>query len=260
MVFKISLLFILVIFSMFSVGYLCPAKKEPPPPTFLEINAKALGIKKCGLKYDPGPCYSKVRYISHKFERRYWYNVRTKVCELFEYIKDCGGNPNNFETYEECMTTCSEDYIGFLKNHTHLIDYKLDKYYTKFVPRKGKYWPEGDNLLNVTAKNSIKRTHETMTFKINLLFILVVFNIFNLGYLSSPILPSLTDERPAYCYSSYDSGPCLTDEMDMYNAFEIRFFYSIKSKDCFPFKYGGCGGNQNNFSTYRNCTKTCKKE
>ncbi|KAK5974159.1 Kunitz/Bovine pancreatic trypsin inhibitor domain protein [Trichostrongylus colubriformis] len=33
----------------------------------------------------------------------------------------------------------------------------------------------------------------------------------------------------------------------------IRHFYDPKNKDCFPFKYSGCGGNDNNHLTRSEC-------
>ena len=38
-------------------------------------------------------------------KRRFYFNVETNRCELFEY-SGCDGNDNNFETRNECMLTC----------------------------------------------------------------------------------------------------------------------------------------------------------
>ncbi|MEQ2298856.1 hypothetical protein AMECASPLE_009599, partial [Ameca splendens] len=71
----------------------------PDPVIFNEL---------CALKDEPGPCKA--------IKDRYFFNVNSGSCELFEY-GGCGGNANNFETFEECEKACvvSDD-----KNPCHL--------------------------------------------------------------------------------------------------------------------------------------------
>ncbi|MED6293179.1 hypothetical protein CHARACLAT_008045, partial [Characodon lateralis] len=71
----------------------------PDPVIFNEL---------CALKDEPGPCKA--------IKDRYFFNVNSGSCELFEY-GGCGGNANNFETVEECEKACvvSDD-----KNPCHL--------------------------------------------------------------------------------------------------------------------------------------------
>lgn len=51
----------------------------------------------CALKDEPGPCKA--------IKERFFFNVNTGGCELFEY-GGCGGNDNNFETRGECEESC----------------------------------------------------------------------------------------------------------------------------------------------------------
>lgn len=51
----------------------------------------------CAMRDDPGHCKA--------IKERYFFNVDTGSCELFEY-GGCGGNDNNFETMEACVETC----------------------------------------------------------------------------------------------------------------------------------------------------------
>jgi hypothetical protein len=37
-----------------------------------------------------------------------------------------------------------------------------------------------------------------------------------------------------------------------------RYFFDESAKDCAPFAYGGCGGNENNFSELKGCWYFCK--
>ncbi|XP_039883527.1 tissue factor pathway inhibitor a isoform X2 [Simochromis diagramma] len=62
----------------------------------------------CALKDEPGPCRA--------IKDRYFFNVDSGRCELFEY-GGCGGNQNNFETLEECEETCL---VSDKKNPCHL--------------------------------------------------------------------------------------------------------------------------------------------
>ncbi|CAH8499270.1 unnamed protein product [Heterobilharzia americana] len=53
------------------------------------------------------------------------------------------------------------------------------------------------------------------------------------------------------CYHRMDEGPC--------RAMISRYFYNVSAQKCMEFKYGGCGGNRNNFETQENCETTCRK-
>ncbi|XP_027595898.2 LOW QUALITY PROTEIN: tissue factor pathway inhibitor [Pipra filicauda] len=56
-----------------------------------------LGHSVCAMKADDGPC--KAIHV------RYFFNIQTRQCEVFEY-GGCHGNENNFLTLEECQKKC----------------------------------------------------------------------------------------------------------------------------------------------------------
>lgn len=56
---------------------------------------------------------------------------------------------------------------------------------------------------------------------------------------------------PSWCLTPADRGLC--------QANESRFYYNSIIGKCRPFKYSGCGGNENNFTSKRACLKACKK-
>nr|XP_009664563.1 PREDICTED: tissue factor pathway inhibitor isoform X3 [Struthio camelus australis] len=56
-----------------------------------------LGHSICALKADEGPCKA--------IHMRYYFNLQSRKCEIFEY-GGCHGNENNFLTLEECQKKC----------------------------------------------------------------------------------------------------------------------------------------------------------
>jgi len=56
-----------------------------------------LGHSVCAMKVDEGPCKA--------IHMRYYFNIQSRECEIFEY-GGCHGNENNFLTLEECQKKC----------------------------------------------------------------------------------------------------------------------------------------------------------
>nr|XP_042132970.1 tissue factor pathway inhibitor [Peromyscus maniculatus bairdii] len=56
---------------------------------------------------------------------------------------------------------------------------------------------------------------------------------------------------PSWCLSPADSGLCQANEK--------RFYFNSAIGKCRQFKYTGCGGNSNNFTTKRECVRACKR-
>ncbi|XP_075233929.1 isoinhibitor K-like [Lycorma delicatula] len=71
-----------------------------------------------------------------------------------------------------------------------------------------------------------------------LLTTIYMFNEFNLIY-----------GRASFCHYQAETGLC--------KAAIIRWYYNQNSDECFPFQYGGCGGNENNFLSKQLCEEVC---
>ena len=56
---------------------------------------------------------------------------------------------------------------------------------------------------------------------------------------------------PAVCLQPKDSGPC--------KAYFKRWYFDASASKCAEFVYGGCGGNNNLFSSKHECKKTCRE-
>ncbi|CAD5113728.1 DgyrCDS2893 [Dimorphilus gyrociliatus] len=54
---------------------------------------------------------------------------------------------------------------------------------------------------------------------------------------------------PDKCYLAAEMGRC--------EAAMKRYYYNKNDKTCYPFTYGGCGGNGNNFKTISECFDSC---
>ncbi|RWS14371.1 hypothetical protein B4U79_06247 [Dinothrombium tinctorium] len=37
----------------------------------------------------------------------------------------------------------------------------------------------------------------------------------------------------------------------------MRFYFDFKHRMCKPFRWGGCGGNKNNFENFNECLSFC---
>ncbi|XP_054928944.1 actinia tenebrosa protease inhibitors-like [Dermacentor andersoni] len=55
--------------------------------------------EECTYPADAGPCYH--------YNPRFFYSTLTKSCDLFLY-GGCGGNANNFRTYDACQSKCTK--------------------------------------------------------------------------------------------------------------------------------------------------------
>lgn len=81
-----------------------PPQQQPPPPPppsqsqpDRDNEVEPFQREHCFLESDAGPCRA--------IQRKYYYNSRDGVCDVFAY-GGCGGNQNNFDTIEDCEDRC----------------------------------------------------------------------------------------------------------------------------------------------------------
>ncbi|KAL1421535.1 hypothetical protein MTO96_023062 [Rhipicephalus appendiculatus] len=181
---------------------------------------------------------------------RYYYNSKTKRCDLFVY-GGCQGNANNFVTLSECIGTCnvklSHGIITFESEPkpTNPVCYEpkkvgpckayVPRYFynttTKFCERfiYGGCQGNGNNFpeLDVCLK-TCKVGYENVTER---------------------LLKQQTPVLDPVCELPKKVGPCY--------AYVPRYYYNTTTDTCEKFVYGGCQGNANNFETLKECETRC---
>ncbi|VDP21130.1 unnamed protein product [Soboliphyme baturini] len=148
---------------------------------------------------------------------RYYYNGTSEKCELFLY-GGCGGNSNNYDTFDDCLKMCKPECVG--------------------PPEVGR------------CKGAIPRFFYNATNKMCEMFL---FGGCQAGWNNyetpeacelSCISAKMYDQK-MQCFLPPEKGPC--------RASIPKWYYDGKTEKCLTFIYGGCGGNGNNFETIKEC-------
>ncbi|KAM4626763.1 tissue factor pathway inhibitor [Discoglossus pictus] len=221
----------------------------------------------CGMKPDDGSCKA--------IFSRYYFNIFTRQCELFEY-GGCEGNENNFVTKEECEEKCviQEPPVGSTpkkgrkknpqvmpefcseENDSGICRGYISRYFYNTKSKKCEKFKYGGCLGN---RNNFMTVEECQT---------TCENLANMAPQPQPegrsgaetmsvssVIPTamskLDYNGPSMCLAPVNRGNC--------NSKERRFYYDHLNGKCHPFVYTGCGGNENNFKSRRTCMKSCKK-
>ncbi|GFR23990.1 papilin, partial [Trichonephila clavata] len=182
----------------------------------------------CGLPASVGPCKD--------FEVRYHYNMLTDKCETFNY-SGCEGNRNNFKTKEACEKECGH------QSSENESEFKcgLDGIY-----------PNPDNCSSfIQCSNGYKHiTPCPMGLHYDV----------NTKACQMPCDAYCNKTQSCQCKWStcgLDDVCFLSKEVGICKAIIPRFFFNKRNGKCEPFHYGGCGGNENNFRTVKECEERC---
>ncbi|NXO09466.1 TFPI1 inhibitor, partial [Oriolus oriolus] len=226
-----------------------------------------LGHSFCAMKADDGPC--KAIHI------RYFFNIKSRKCEVFEY-GGCHGNANNFQTLEECQKKCvvtgHSKVMSSISSYSRKPDFCFHDrdpgicrgYFTRyFYNRETKLceaFKYGGCVGNQNNFRSLEECQTTCEENCKLLGIEqgqqvpVTADFQSLDVSTYPVIGCFTPKPPpipSLCMTPMDRGLC--------RAKELRFFYNYSTGRCRPFSYSGCGGNENNFISRKSCLRICKK-
>ncbi|TKR86954.1 hypothetical protein L596_011446 [Steinernema carpocapsae] len=178
----------------------------------------------------------------------FFYNKYTGRCEPFAY-SGCGGNGNRFLTLQQCDPLCSI-YNHVLEPETNcflplsvgqgrddnacLIEAGYRFYYNKEYGKCARFWYFGCG-----GNGNRFYSHSTCEHTCRLTNHLV----------------STRRELPpvSVCFEGIDKGSCKYGEERPVD----RWGYT--GGKCDKFRYSGCGGNGNRFSTHHDCEKVCNK-
>ncbi|KAL4662341.1 hypothetical protein H8957_014746 [Semnopithecus entellus] len=216
----------------------------------------------CAFKPDDGPCKA--------IMKRFFFNIFTRQCEEFIY-GGCGGNQNRFESLEECKKVCTRDNANriiqttlqqekpdfcFLEEDPGICRGYITRYFYNNQSKQCERFKYGGCLGNMNNFETLEECKNTCEDGLD------GFQVDNYGTQLSAVNNSQTPQStkvpsffefhgPSWCLAPADRGLC--------RANENRFYYNSVIGKCRPFKYSGCGGNENNFTSKKECLRACKK-
>ncbi|XP_036780772.2 tissue factor pathway inhibitor isoform X2 [Manis pentadactyla] len=220
----------------------------------------------CALKADDGPCKAMIK--------RFFFNIHTQKCEEFVY-GGCEGNQNRFESLEECKEKCTRaSYLKktrrtkttlqkekpdfcFLEEDAGICRGYITRYFYNNQSKQCERFKYGGCLGNLNNFESLEECKNTCEDVLNDFQVgdnrtqLEAMNNDSLSPQPTKVPSFLEFYGPSWCLTPADRGLC--------QANESRFYYNSTIGKCRPFKYSGCGGNENNFTSKKACLRTCKK-
>jgi hypothetical protein len=176
---------------------------------------------------DPA-CKTKPEFGECKRPKKFYF-TQNKVCTKYSKFECKGnqnsfntkGNQNSFNTKKECLTTCGD---CASKPKTGPCKASIQRYYfdkNKKNCKKFTYGGCGGNSNNYKTKQECFDTCGD-------------------------------------CHSDPEGGDTWTGIKCL--AIIPRYYFDQDHQTCKRFNYGGCGGNNNNFHTKKDCSKACKEK
>nr|KAF6470429.1 tissue factor pathway inhibitor 2 [Molossus molossus] len=178
----------------------------------------------CLLPPDEGPCRARIP--------SFYYSRYTQSCHQFMY-GGCEGNANNFETREACEEACWR-----IEKVPKICRLEVSEGQCG-EPREAYFF----NLSSMTCEQFMSGGchHNSNQFP----------DEATCRDFCAPRKRKYYFYGPSYCYSPRDEGLC--------SANVTRYYFNPRHGACETFTYTGCGGNNNNFLSMKDCKRICIK-
>ena len=152
---------------------------------------------------------------------RYYFNSKTGQCEEFVYT-GCGGNDNRFSTKQKCEQACKKAICTLPQDTGPCLPLqKFERYYFNSKTGRCETFMYGGCHGNENRFSTKQECEQECN-------------------------------RKVICALPMETGPCEENVPSFH-------FYS-KNGQCERFTYSGCGGNNNRFSSKRDCEVVCGKK
>nr|XP_023970041.1 papilin-like [Chrysemys picta bellii] len=225
----------------------------------------------CKLPMEPGPCFT---YVPS-----YFYNSVTKRCEEFIY-GGCQGNANRFPNMDECLKTCGSSDVNIcqLPVQPGPCQAYTTQYFYNSATKKCEEFRYGGCQGNENRFATKDECFQTCGRPVQEVCKLPVDAGSCFSYMTRYFYNSVTDSCEEFVYGgcegngnrfaskneclkacgSPDTNICqLPMQPGPCQAYVSRYFYNSVTKKCEKFRYGGCQGNWNRFTTKDECLETC---
>lgn len=199
----------------------------------------------CRLPKDPGPCFASVP--------RWFYNAGKGQCDQFVY-GGCQGNGNNFVTLHECQMGCEDVLVraGDVANPRNAVvgDGGEEEDPCRVAPDAGPCLEQLPRYFFDRSDSACKKfLYGGCAGNTN--------NFLTEGECAARCGPAdkaapPSSSKPDLCRLPADTGMC--------RALIERWYHHDESGECRLFNWGGCGGNDNNFSSREKCESYCNRE
>uniref|UniRef100_A0A3B5AJP1 BPTI/Kunitz inhibitor domain-containing protein n=1 Tax=Stegastes partitus TaxID=144197 RepID=A0A3B5AJP1_9TELE len=173
---------------------------------------------------------------------RFFYDVTNQTCSSFVY-GGCESNGNNFNTLEECESTCSGVSGKIQQTPRSHCEAELQVGPCRAAFRRWYYNREAGSCQQFTyggckgnKNNYVSEEHCVATCS---------------GEYCT-LNESSKCSVPDHCLVGPDPGPCRA-------AFPM-FYYNPDSASCQSFMYGGCQGNENRYGSVEECMSRCSED
>ncbi|CAI4220842.1 unnamed protein product, partial [Auanema sp. JU1783] len=171
---------------------------------------------------------------------RFYFDREYGKCSQFWYL-GCGGNANNFHSFEVCQRTCQ-------------IEKRRD---VGRKPRVNSHVCSQQGASSGKCSSDFKRPVQRWSYH-NKKCVSFTYsgcggndNRFATEWECNGVCEGIkTSNDPAVCSHPPDWGRC--------NQLRYMWFYNETRGACDQFLYGGCGGNTNRFESFEVCQKACE--